>query len=114
MTSAQLVKRGLTHYWRTNLAVVAGVAAAVTVLSGALLVGDSVRGSLRALVEQRLGATDLAVVSSEFFRAALADDIAADPSFTREFKGIAPLVAVQGAATQQAGGRRSSRWSPVS
>jgi ABC-type lipoprotein release transport system permease subunit len=109
MTSVQLVRRGLSHYWRTNLAVIAGVAAAVTVLSGALLVGDSVRGSLRALVEGRLGATDLAVVSSEFFRAALADDIAADPSFAREFKSVAPLVAVQGAATEQAGGRRASR-----
>src|SRR5262245_17870140 len=109
MTSAQLVKRGLSHYWRTNLAVVAGVAAAVTVLSGALLVGDSVRGSLRALVEQRLGATDLAVVSPEFFRTALADDMASDPSFSREFRTVAPIVAVQGAATRQAGGRRSSR-----
>ena len=69
MTSSQLVRQSLTHYWRTNLAVVAGVAAAVTVLSGALLVGDSVRGSLRELVVQRLGATDLAVVSSDFFRA---------------------------------------------
>src|SRR5262245_10171180 len=109
MTSAQLIKRGLTHYWRTNLAVVAGVAAAVTVLAGALLVGDSVRASLRTLVEGRLGATDLAVVSSEFFRAALADAIAADSSFAREFRNMAPLVAVQGAATRQDGGRRSSR-----
>ena len=43
------------YYWRTNLAVVLGVATAVAVLAGALLVGDSVRGSLRDLVLQRLG-----------------------------------------------------------
>ena len=36
-----------------------GVATAVAVLAGALLVGDSVRGSLRDLVLQRLGSTDL-------------------------------------------------------
>ena len=64
--------RGLRHYWRTNLAVVAGVATAVAVLAGALLVGDSVRGSLRDLVLQRLGRTDRVVVSTGFFREALA------------------------------------------
>src|SRR5262245_25776407 len=109
MTSGQLVKRGLAHYWRTNLAVVAGVAAAVTVASGALLVGSSVRGSLRDLVVQRLGATDLALVSTEFFRDALAADLRGDPAFSREFKDVAPLIAVQGAATHQESGRRASR-----
>jgi putative ABC transport system permease protein len=47
VTARDLVRRSLGHYWRTNLAVIAGVATAVAVLSGALLVGDSVRGSLR-------------------------------------------------------------------
>jgi len=61
MTSSRLVLNGLTHYWRTNLAVVAGVAVAVTVLAGALIVGDSVRGSLRDLVLQRLGTADLVI-----------------------------------------------------
>ena len=105
----QLVWRSLTHYWRTNLAVVAGVAAAVTVLSGALLVGDSVRGSLRDLVLRRLGATDLLVHSTGFFRTRLADDIQGDPSFRASFTGVAPLVAVQGLATDQMSGRRASR-----
>ena len=41
MTTGDLVRRGLGHYWRTNLAVIAGVATAVATLSGALLVGDS-------------------------------------------------------------------------
>jgi len=109
MKPTQLVVRGLVHYWRTNLAVVAGVAAAVTVLSGALLVGDSVRGSLRDLVLQRLGATDLAIVSQDFFRAALADAIRSDPSFARDFTDVAPLITVQGAAVEQSSGRRASR-----
>ena len=58
MNPRGLVLRSLRHYWRTNLAVIAGVATAVAVLAGALLVGDSVRGSLRDLVLQRLGNTD--------------------------------------------------------
>ena len=46
MTISRLVFQSMKYYWRTNAAVVLGVAVAVAVLSGALLVGDSVRGSL--------------------------------------------------------------------
>ena len=78
MKPRDLVLRGLLYYWRTNAAVVLGVATAVAVLAGALLVGDSVRGSLRDLVLQRIGRTDRAVVSTGFFREALGDELAAD------------------------------------
>ena len=50
MSINRLVIRSATYHWRTNIAVSLGVAAAVAVLGGALLVGDSVRGSLRDLV----------------------------------------------------------------
>ncbi|HEY6359594.1 MAG TPA: ABC transporter permease [Vicinamibacterales bacterium] len=95
MTFRVLVLRGLTHYWRTNAAVVAGVATAVAVLAGALLVGDSVRASLRSLVEMRLGRADRVVMSSGFFREQLATDLAATP-----------IVMVQGFVTGQESGRR--------
>ena len=49
----------LAHQRRRGL----GVAAAVSVLGGALLVGDSVRGSLRDLVLSRLGRTGQVVSS---------------------------------------------------
>ena len=61
-------------YWRTNLAVTLGVAAAVAVLAGALVVGDSVRGSLRDIALGRLGRTDQVLSSMGFFREALSDD----------------------------------------
>src|SRR5262245_25225731 len=109
MTTSSLIRSSLTHYWRTNLAVVAGVAAAVAVPSGGLLVGESVRGSLRDLVEARLGATDLAVVSQDFFRAALADDLKSDPAFGRDFRDVAPLISAQGVATAQGSRRRAPR-----
>jgi hypothetical protein len=66
MRTEQLVRRNLTYYWRTNLAVVFGVAIAVAVLAGALLVGDSVRASLRDLVLHRLGKTDYVLSANEF------------------------------------------------
>src|SRR5438552_9653624 len=101
----RLIVRGLTYYWRTNLAVVLGVATAVAVLAGALLVGDSVRGSLRDLVLQRLGRADQVVTSGGFFREAFADALASD----LKSGAVCPLIAVEGAVTSQAGGRRASR-----
>ena len=109
MKSTTLVLRGLTYYWRTNAAVVLGVAAAVAVLSGALLVGDSVRGSLRDLVVQRLGGTDQIVVSSGFFRDGLAEDLRANPEFKSIFRGVCPIVATQGFVSHQAGGGRAGK-----
>ncbi len=67
-----LIFRSLTYYRRTNLPVVAGVAVAVAVLSGALLVGQSVRQSLRNLLFERIGATEYTVASDHFFREDLA------------------------------------------
>jgi ABC-type lipoprotein release transport system permease subunit len=98
MTRTALVYRSLRHYWRSHLAVVAGVATAVAVLAGALLVGDSVRGSLRDLVLRRIGRADNVVVSTGFFRESLAGEI-----------GGTPLVVMQGAVTEQASGRQVSR-----
>ena len=107
MRPRQLVLRGLAYYWRTNVAVVLGVATAVAVLAGALLVGDSVRGSLRDLVLQRLGRTDIVVASAGFFREQLAGDLQASQTFSAAFTDITPLVVVQGFVTEQESGRRA-------
>jgi putative ABC transport system permease protein len=109
MRARDLVFRGLIYYWRTNLAVVAGVATAVAVLAGALLVGDSVRGSLRDLVVQRLGRTDQVVVAAGFFREALADELRSSEAFTSTFDGAAPIIVVPGFATGQESGRRAGQ-----
>lgn len=106
MTNARLVRQNLTHYWRTNLAVVLGVAAAVAVLAGALLVGDSVRASLRDLVVQRLGQTDQAIVATGFFREQLAADVQEDAQFaTAGFAAACPLIALEATVTHE-GSRR--------
>src|SRR5207244_3673354 len=107
--STRLVLRGLAYYWRTNVAVVLGVATAVAVLAGALVVGDSVRGSLRDLVLQHLGRADHIVLSERFFREALADDLRADEIFSASFEAVCPVIVMQGVVSDQASGRRASR-----
>ncbi len=69
--------RGLIHYWRASLAVALGAAVATTVLSGALVVGDSLRGSLRDQTQERLGAVDLALEASRPFPESLVERLAA-------------------------------------
>jgi putative ABC transport system permease protein len=99
----RLILRSATYHWRTNLAVMLGVAAAVSVFAGALLVGDSVRGSLRDLAIGRLGATEHVVSSAGFFREALAGELEAALDGGR----IAPLVVATGFVTHEASGRRA-------
>ena len=67
--------RSLFHFWRMNLAVLFAVSVATAVLTGAFLVGDSVRGSLRHLTLDRLGPVDYTLTATGFFRQSLADEI---------------------------------------
>lgn len=100
------LKRNLTYYWRTNLAVVCGVAVAVAVLAGALLVGDSVRASLRDLFLQRLGSTEQVIVGASFFREQLAVEIEQDGRFAASgFTAACPLIVLDGTITHEASGR---------
>jgi putative ABC transport system permease protein len=99
----RLILNSATYHWRTNLAVMLGVAAAVSVFAGALLVGDSVRGSLRDLAIGRLGATEHVVSSAGFFREALAEELESALDSGR----IAPLVVATGFVTHESSGRRA-------
>ena len=84
MSSFRLIIASLLYHRRTNLAVALGIAAAAAVLSGALLVGDSMRGSLRHLVLDRLGRVDRMLVTADFFREELADEMKAVPAVMLE------------------------------
>ena len=106
MTKAILLRRGLLHFWRTNLAVVAGVAVAVSVLAGALLVGASVRASLRDLALQRLGRVDHVVTSGVFFREALAEELLSS-TVLGDAARVVPMIALEGFATHQDSRRRA-------
>ena len=107
MTGRILLWRSLTHFWRTNLAVVVGVAVAVSVLAGALLVGASVRGSLRDIALQRLGQVDHVVTAGLFFREALAEDLLASAPLSDVGVTAAPMIALEGFATHQGSGSRA-------
>jgi len=101
MTLTQLAVRSLTFYRRTNIASVFGVATAVAVLSGALLVGSSVRVSLEGIAAGRLGSTSVVVASENLFTEQLQTRL-----LPHRAAG-APLLMLRGVALHDASGRRA-------
>ena len=103
-----LTKASLRYYAATNALVVLGVAVAVAVLAGALLVGASVRDSLKQIALGRLGNTDAIVTAPTFFRTALANDI-----FLKWRPGtgnrVAPLIVASGAVSHDESKRSAGR-----
>ncbi len=93
-------RQGLIYFWRIHLAVLLGAAVATAVLTGALLVGDSVRGSLRDLTLDRLGRIDHALVSERFFREGLAADLSNE---------AVPAILLNGTAVDAKTQSRASR-----
>ena len=78
MSFWRFIFESLNHRRRVHIAVALGVMTATAVLTGALVVGDSMRGSLRHLALDRLQGIDDALVVPQFFRAELADETVAN------------------------------------
>jgi putative ABC transport system permease protein len=100
MTRKQLIFRNLFFYWRTNLPIIAGIATAVAVLSGALLVGQSMRGSLRDLFYERIGLTEYIVAADHFFGEKLSDAFGSDGA-------SCPILYLKGTVTREQSGARA-------
>ena len=105
MSLWNLAKRSLSFYWRTNLGVLLAVMVSAVVLTGALVIGDSVRYSLKSMVKARLGETQLALIpNNRFFRAELANDLA------KELDTVAaPVLQLRGLIANSDGQKRANR-----
>ena len=97
-TRVTLILRSLLFFWRHHLAVALATAVATAVLTGSLLVGDSMRGSLRALALDRLGLVTHLVQGGQFVRQRLA----------RSFAQASPIILLDGAVTHADTGARVS------
>lgn len=99
MSTFRLLWQSLFYYWRTNLAVLFGVVAGTAVIGGALIVGDSVRGSLETMTRERLGQIDYALSSHRFVQESLADSLGEQSDNTSNT--IAPALIMVGAVERQ-------------
>lgn len=90
MNFFRLILSSLRFHARSHLGPLLGAAIGSAVLIGALIVGDSVRASLRAMALSRIGKADVALAGNDrFFRAQLADDL-------KEFGEVSAVLQVPG------------------
>jgi len=95
-----------THYFKQNLLVALGVVVSTAVLTGALIIGDSVRYSLAQSTFSRLGeTTHLVSVTERYFRQEMAAEIEAT---NLEIKATSVLL-LEGVAVADGGENRVNR-----
>ena len=98
MTLTRLIWDGIRYHWRAHLGACIGAALCALVLTGALLVGDSLRGTLQQHAAARVGRVVAALVGGEhFFRSALAQEISND---------AAPVLFLRGSTSKGDGSAR--------
>lgn len=105
MTKFRLIINNFLYYFKANLLVALGVAISTTVLTGALIIGDSVRYSLEQSTFYRLGnTTHLVSTVDRYFRTELAADLA-----KKSGAEIAPALILEGMAVSNGGQERVNK-----
>jgi putative ABC transport system permease protein len=96
MTNLRYIIRSLVFYRKQHLALFFGMAVSAAVLTGALIVGDSIRYSLGKMVATRLGKTQFAIIGgSRFMDANLAGSLAKALQIP-----VSPVLMLQGIAIE--------------
>lgn len=95
MKKLTYILKSLLFFKKQHLAVVIGTIISTAVLTGALIVGDSIKYSLNKIVDKRLGNIQYVLQSNErFVRAKLADEI------SKKLKAkSAPAILLQGVSS---------------
>ena len=97
-----MILNSLIHYRKANLTIILGVAISAMVLTGTLIVGDSVDHSLAMTAELRLGNIEYSFSGIDrYFRKDIADDIKGELNIP-----VASMIQVKGIASAQGGALR--------
>ena len=82
MTQLKLIFKTITYYIKANILIALGVAISTAVLTGGLIIGDSVTFSLEQSAFLRLGMmTHVVTTVDRYFRADLAKELALKGGF---------------------------------
>lgn len=102
MTIYRFILKSLWYFRKQHLAVFAGTVISTAVLTGALIIGDSVKFSLNKLVETRLGNTKFAMQTGDrFVTAGLAEKLGSHLNIN-----TAPVLGLKGIAINPETGER--------
>ncbi|MEW6359014.1 MAG: ABC transporter permease [Planctomycetota bacterium] len=99
MTKLRLLLRTIWHFRHANLATMLGIAVGTAVFAGSLIVGSSVRESLKDIVDARLGDVDCTLLSPRVFDQATAERVA----------GAEPLMTTTGSCLETESGKSAPR-----
>ena len=104
MNLLKLAKKSLFFFWRTNLGILLCVIVSTSVLTGSLIIGDSVRYTLGKLTDDRLGSTKFALVpQGRFFSTELSDNLEKDLDTK-----TAPVLQLRGMIANDNGTKRAN------
>lgn len=99
MNFFKLIQRSFSYYWKSHVMIMMGAAISTMVITGTLIVGDSIRFSLEKTTDLRIGKAEYAFSANDrFFRSALANDLRKQLDLD-----IAALLQVRGIASAQGG-----------
>jgi ABC-type antimicrobial peptide transport system permease subunit len=102
MTVLRFIRNNLVFYARKNLLLALGIAISGAVLTGALVVGDSVKYSLNQIVEQRLGGISHVLKAGDrYFTRELSDRVRDQLQIP-----VSSMLLQEGSATADGGQRR--------
>ena len=105
MTRLSLILNNFGYYLRANILVIIGVAISTAVLTGSLIIGDSVSYSLEKSAFYRLGTITHAVSSTDrYFREELAQELAQQGEFI-----VVPALILDGMAVAEGGNERINK-----
>jgi putative ABC transport system permease protein len=106
MTRLNYILKSFFHYLKANLLVALGVAISTMVLTGSLIIGDSVRHSLEQTTFFRLGETTHQVaVAERYFRQEMAAEMETDNPEIQ----AAPVLLLDGVVVADGGQQRVNR-----
>lgn len=96
MSFLKLSWKGILHYRSTGIFILLGILIASATLTGSLVVGDSVRGSLRDTALKRLGNIDVAIFSTNLAPVSLMDHLESSSEFRQAYSNTVPVLQVIG------------------
>ena len=100
------ILKTFTHYFRQNLLVALGVVVSTTVLTGSLIIGDSVQYSLEQSTFSRLGnTTHLVSVTDRYFRQEMANEMETANTALK----VTPVLQLEGMAVAGGGEYRANK-----
>lgn len=100
MSLWRLILRTFAHFRALSILLLLGAALTTAILTGSMMVGDSVRASLRDLAVARLGPVTHAIVSNQMLDEGLAARIKQDRAVPKSANCV-PLLSVRGRAVRE-------------